>query len=397
MKVLFIGGFFPEELFEDIRNNSYGPIANANNLFQWGIIDGLQSLNVLGKKYSFPQIGAYPSLYRSLFFKGNEAYDCGSFFNLIGFKHLDRYRRTKSFLRKQFVSMAEPRVVVVYDLNIAYLLSLVELKKEYSFHLCLVIPDLYGYTGGVNDILHQIWECYEYKLLCNTFLSVDSFVLLSEHMREKLPIGARPHVVVEGIFNPNRIRKNSGEDVKTLFYSGAVDERNGILNLLQAFALIDDAEYKLIICGDGSARTNVLEAARKDCRIDYRGQLSHEEVITLQMQSSLLVNPRTSEDDFTKYSFPSKTMEYFASGIPVLMYELDGIPREYYQYCFSLQDNSVNTLFQKIIEIHHMDFEWRKQMAAEAKKFILNEKNPRTQILKLINMIKINTDETVSN
>ena len=43
-------------------------------------------------------------------------------------------------------------------------------------------------------------------------------------------------------------------------------------------------------------------------------------------QSLWPVNPRQNNEEFTKYSFPSKTMEYLASGVPVVAYKLDGIP-----------------------------------------------------------------------
>ena len=44
-------------------------------------------------------------------------------------------------------------------------------------------------------------------------------------------------------------------------------------------------------------------------------------------------------------------MEYLASGIPTLIYKLPGIPDEYYQYCFSLEDLGVEALANKMMDI----------------------------------------------
>lgn len=398
MRVLFLGGFFPKEMFSEIRENSHGPIANANNLLQWGIIEGLYSLNAIKRKFSYPQIGAFPIRYKFPYFKGNADYDCGSFFNVVGFKHVDRYFKSKRFLKSELVKLKS--VVVVYDLHIPYLLALSQLKRKHSFHICLVVPDLHGNTGDSNDVLHLVWRSFEKYILSKILSDVDSFVLLSEHMKEKLPIGRKHYVVIEGIH-----RMQDGviteqvieQDRKVLFYSGAVDERNGVLNLLKAFSVINDADYKLVICGDGSAKDAVMAAALKDCRIDYRGQLLHEDVIALQKSASLLINPRPAEGEFTKYSFPSKTMEYFASGIPVLMYKLDGIPDEYYQHCFWLEDNCPNVLAQKIVGIHHLDLGLRNKMGRDAQTFILEKKNPKVQISKLVEMINIAINETTSD
>ena len=63
-------------------------------------------------------------------------------------------------------------------------------------------------------------------------------------------------------------------------------------------------------------------------RIEFLGMLPRTDVLELQSKATILVNPRQPVGDFTKYSFPSKTIEYMASGTPLLMYKLPGIPEE---------------------------------------------------------------------
>jgi len=123
-----------------------------------------------------------------------------------------------------------------------------------------------------------------------------------------------------------------------------------------------------------------------DDRICYKGNIDREDVLLLQKKARLLVNPRQPNYELTKYSFPSKTMEYLASGTPVLMYKLPGIPEEYFQFCYTLTDLSVDELASKIDEIvSQTDFELQKK-GEEAKRFILENKTARIQVKKIIDL-----------
>ena len=173
-------------------------------------------------------------------------------------------------------------------------------------------------------------------------------------------------------------------------YSGAVDRRNGILILLEAFSLIKQSNYKLIICGDGSDKDAVIAAQHKDNRIEYKGQIPRETILELQREATLLINPRQPLEDFTKYSFPSKIMEYLASATPVLTYKLAGIPEEYFQYCYVIEDMSTIVLAGKIMEICSMDNEILLEKGRRAQNFILEKKNPQAQVSRILDMLSNN-------
>ncbi|MFR5442676.1 glycosyltransferase [Alistipes sp.] len=128
--------------------------------------------------------------------------------------------------------------------------------------------------------------------------------------------------------------------------------------------------------------------ATKDRRIQYLGSIPHDEILQLQRTASLLVNPRTPEGIYTKYSFPSKTMEYLASGTPTLLYELPGIPKEYYHYCYSLNDQSITALAEKVDEVLSLSIEERTKLGEKAQQFILDTKNATIQCTKILELIK---------
>ena len=120
----------------------------------------------------------------------------------------------------------------------------------------------------------------------------------------------------------------------------------------------------------------------------YLGQLRRDEVLKLQKGATLLVNPRTPEGEYTKYSFPSKTMEYMASGVPVLMYRLPGIPEEYFKHCYVVEELGENALTKALERVLSKSTEELTEVGLSARSFILKHKNPIAQMGKVVDFIK---------
>ena len=101
-----------------------------------------------------------------------------------------------------------------------------------------------------------------------------------------------------------------------------------------------------------------------------------------------MVNPRPTHEEFVKYSFPSKTMEYMASGTPVLTTRLPGMPKEYYPYVDFIEEESAGGIAAALKKVlSHSDAElFCKGMAARA--FVLEGRNNVVQAKKLLQMLK---------
>ena len=91
----------------------------------------------------------------------------------------------------------------------------------------------------------------------------------------------------------------------------------------------------------------------------------------------------------SKYSFPSKDIEYLVSGTPTLIYQLPGIPTEYYDYCYSLGPNelSVADLGKKINEILSLPDSINEALGQSARNFIIEKKNYKVQAEKITKLI----------
>ena len=80
-------------------------------------------------------------------------------------------------------------------------------------------------------------------------------------------------------------------------------------------------------------------------------------------------------------------MEYLASGTPCIIFKLDGIPDEYFEYCYIVKDKNIDSLKNKIIEVCELNDNIRISFAESAKKFIYENKNPTVQCEKVIQML----------
>jgi glycosyltransferase involved in cell wall biosynthesis len=267
-------------------------------------------------------------------------------------------------------------------------------KKDPSIKVVQLIADLIEFAVN-NDAtcIQKMYNSWQVKQNNRLRRYIDGYILLTEQMRDKLNI-TKPYIVMEGIaakrdsiiFSITR-----DNDVKTILYTGSMNTKYGILELLEAFSKIGMSNYRLVLCGvgnDESIISIIKEYCKRDSRIVFLGKVPHDEVLDLQANSTVLVNPRRNNEEFTKYSFPSKNLEYLSSGTPLVAYKLDGIPDEYDDYIYYVPDNDPVTLAKRLIEVCEMPEEQRKAMGLKAREFVNNNKNPKIQTKRILDFIK---------
>ncbi len=97
------------------------------------------------------------------------------------------------------------------------------------------------------------------------------------------------------------------------------------------------------------------------------------------MIDTLLVNPRSSAEELAKYSFPSKNMEYMASGTPILTTPLPGMPKEYYPFVYIFDDETVDGFEKTLRMLLSKPKDQLHEFGRRAKEFVLTHKNNRMQ------------------
>jgi glycosyltransferase involved in cell wall biosynthesis len=319
-----------------------------------------------------------------------------SFINLPLVNHVSKGFQLTRLAQRWAIAHPGPGIVFVYSVHSPFLIAAAAAKKlNKDLHICLIVPDLPEFMDIELDKkpIKRLLKKIDAKIIKRSLEQIDSYVPFSKHMGDRLPIKNLPCVVMEGIVNPcdfppqNSNGKNS-ENFKIIMYSGSLQSRYGIPNLIQAFMTIPDPDYRLWITGDGSDRKSVESAQKADSRIRYWGFVKdREQVIRMQQDATLLINMRMPSEIQSAYCFPSKLMEYMASGTPVLSYNIQGIPREYGDYLFFLEDENPLGIASKIKEILDLPTGELEQMGKRAREFVLSEKNSRIQTNRILNMI----------
>ena len=392
---LFLGGIFTEEKRKEIEEKSIGVIQFAADTLQKALINGLDKYFPNLKIINLPYIGSYPKKYKVLRMKtykfshapGAEDINLG-FSNLSVYKMFSRYFNIKKYLNS--LENLNGGTIIIYSIHTPFIIAAVDLKRKFpNLNICLIVPDLPAFMSTSQNLIYHGLKKIETLILKFYISKIDAFVLLSDNMVNPLGVGSRPWVRMEGIFNfEDDVDEQVKEINKTVLYSGTLSKRYGIMNLLNAFSKIDDKSYRLWICGEGEAKYDLDQRSKIDNRIINFGQIPRKEVLKLQKRATVLVNPRTSAGDFTKYSFPSKTMEYLASGTPCIINRLEGIPNEYYDYCFVPKNETLCELREVIIKVCSKGQAELNDFGTKAKNFIKERKSPEIQCEKIYNMLK---------
>lgn len=398
-KVIFVGFVYSEELL-NYAKEAGSSISYASNTFQRALLKGFSANDVSYRIISLPLVDSFPKIHK-LFWRNKEFTWLDNtrghlqlgMINLPILKLFSWRSRLCKVLRKLLREDREETIVVLYGVT-SYTLAAVHACKKYIKHVHVVVPDLPEYMSGSKNPIYRIAKSEDRKTIDKYLKDVDSFSLLTKYMKERLNVGNRDWLLLEGIYEDFKVPPVEKSKQKIFLYTGTLNARYGILDLLKAFSMMTGSNLRLWICGEGDSLDIVKAAAKKDSRIEYLGLKTMSEVRQLQRQASFLVNPRHSSDEYTKYSFPSKTIEYMASGTPTIMCKLPGIPEEYYDHLFFFEDESVIGMRNKMEEISKLPEEYIVNKGRDAAFFIKEEKNCAKQVWRIMSLIEQSLSDT---
>ena len=327
-------------------------------------------------------------LTKKVFIREKDEIENGVYYHYYKTVNLPAFRQLSIFL-KAFFSILKtksiPDTYIICDcLNIANAYGMMlaaKLKKIPVVTIVTDIPDMM-YTG------------FTKKIANNFFRSVDGFILLTDAMNEIVNPKQKPNIVLEGHSDsslPLPVISEKSEiknGIKQIVYAGSIDEIYGIKNLVTGFILANIDDCELLIFGNGDYAEEVKKAAKQFPGIKYMGIRDNSEVVKAEQSASLLVNPRPTAPEYTKYSFPSKTMEYIASGTPVLTTKLPGIPDEYYPYIYLIEDETPMGISDTLRKIFSLSAEYRNNFGENAREFVLKYKSNVAQAKKIIKFLE---------
>ena len=399
--ILFLGQFFPQVLLSKLPQISKVADGFSNHNFEMSLIKGFsqhEEINLTA--ITLPHVYSYPRYNRS-FFTRSESYTKGNVkFRSIGFCNVILLNRITSIfyltlaLINYFKSLSENKVYVVvntpkFPLLMALFIAKMLTKKKVK--TTLIIPDIPSMITNTIEIgkLKGAVVGIEDKWSIKLANRCDGFVLLTDAMKDFLRPNIQ-YIVMEGLIDDaeNEEIDTNETDVPIILYTGTLHHLYGIRTLLRAFQIMKKKDVELWICGSGDTEKEVKEAANTNANIKYYGLVSSDKARQLQRKATVLVNPRPNGEEYTKYSFPSKNMEYLLTGKIVVFNRLPGIPEDYSPYYFAPTGETAEALADTLDNVLNMTNNERVEFGKRSRAFIKENKNTRVQTGKIIDLMK---------
>jgi glycosyltransferase involved in cell wall biosynthesis len=280
------------------------------------------------------------------------------------------------------------RVVATYNLTVPPGLFTLAAARLIGAKVFALIYDVNIPGETVPDSLFFRADYQFHRWLMPRF---DGLAVVSEAIVRDFGLRA-PHILLEGGFDESVFASlplaREEQPTFVIVSVGTLNYANGFRLLLDAFAKLKGDRYTLRIAGVGPLENEVRAAAAADSRIDYRGYLSLSEVLDLYQTADLLVNLRLTQKVNTTYFFPSKVMEYLASGRPLLSTCTGHIEREFGRFTYLLREESPDALASAIIDVESAGYAARNRQGSIARDYMLANKTWAAQGRRLVEFIR---------
>lgn len=392
-KILLIGGMYDRNKENEYLSKSSAGIQGAVNAHQWSIAEGLSKQpNVHVEIISAPFLDTYPK-YREIHVK---PHDNGNFHG-IGYINLPIVReilRIFSLSKKvrNYIKETPDAKVMCYYLALPQILSSIFIRHPIT--KTLVIPDVPSYLNLANNVSFttKFYGSLKKQMLTLLIQRFDKYIILTKHMAEILKLRAGSWLVIEALLEDSDIildeavRGRSFANLDVV-YSGSLHEIYGVKNLADAASLVKNRAIQFYFYGTGELSDYLKDIENKYQNIHYMGYVSRDTVIAHQRTARALINPRGPDGDYVWYSFPSKNLEYLASGTPAIFMDLPCIPSEYSPHYIHLDNNSAQQIADTLDSVAEMKEADLKLLALGAAKFTRGQKSAKKQSSKIINFI----------
>lgn len=227
---------------------------------------------------------------------------------------------------------------------------------------------------------------------------VDTAIALSSTFRELTRV---PTLIVEGgIFDrmeSNALEKKQymekrpeqEQDNIYIAYTGRLDKWRGIELLLDAIELMSHPKVKLLVTGHGPLYGKVEKRAMDSTRIEFLGFVSKTQYRQVLSQATICVVPQRTAYEFSRFCFPSKLLEYMASGKLVVTTDIGDVKKLYGEHIFVLEksDETPEGLAQLLDYILLTDNVNLIQRAKDTQSYVIREKNWKRQTTRIINFL----------
>lgn len=340
---LLLGFTVPDALAQELFGIDPLPSVQTHN-FAWSLARSLRHGHGRVVLLSAAPVQSYPLVSRRMF-RGSDFEEQGCEGRLIGFVNLTLFKHITRFVA---CLLALPKVrrwncgsVYIHGVHTPFLLFGLILKATGA----RVVPVLTDPPGVIlpTDRWLSRWlkalDKFIVRALIGRFDAVAALAPgLVSNYAPRLPALIFPGFLsadwekqLAAAAPPSRTSSRP-----VVLYAGGLQAAYGVDKLIDAAALMPNADFHFYGKGDQVAR---LETTRQT-NVIYGGFIGADRLADAIVNADILINPRPVQSAFAEHSFPSKLLEYLASGKLVLTTRLPSIPTDLDSLFSYIEDES---------------------------------------------------------
>ena len=407
---LFLGFAIPDEEMEKVFRIDNFPQVQTHK-FNWNLIKGLEHFDEFDFTYiSARPVTDYPVFPKKKIKKNKWDVNIGDkkiSIQEIPFSNRSLLKLVTRFFSALFYSLKNYRLkpnkagVIVYSVHVPYMLVGLIISRIYKIDYIAIWTDPPAISTSKDYGLKSKLRNIELKLSKYLMKRATKIIALTKYLAEDFA-PEKPYLVMEGIIDIGDINystkreKDCSGDPKKIVYTGSLEKRYGIQNIVDGFLSMETKDAVLEIYGRGDFEDELASIMKLNHNVIYKGFVRNNEILKIQREADFLINARSSEEEFVKYSFPSKTLEYMLSGTPLITTMLPGIPEEYRDYVIVLDNNNPEVIAKKLQEVFKYSSYERNHIGMKALEFA-KSKNYISQARRIIDFIEEGWRDVVEN
>lgn len=381
-KVLWLGFAVPDSIARELFALDPLPAIQTHK-FGWSFARALRrSFGEVTLASSCP-VQNYPLTRRLVFYGSGFTFQGMSgrllgFVNLMLLKHLTRLTAciitVAPLVRRKSIDW-----IFIHGVHTPYLIFGL-LSRLAGCRIAVVLTDPPGVVLPTDGRVARLMKGVDAWLVKKILSCANAVIALAPDLVRQLA-PERPSLVFPGILESTLDsggvmpfdRKRASLDTKpfTIVYAGGLTKSYGVDRLIDAILSFDARiAVQLRLFGRGDQEERARQLAASDSRIYYGGFVDTESLLPELFDADLLINPRPNNELFSSLSFPSKLIEYLATGRPVLTTRIVSIPDPLKPYYYFINDESPHGIRLAIESVMQVPVSERTSRALAAQKYV---------------------------
>lgn len=387
-KLLYLGYVVSEN-----ESKTLSGVSVAGNKMQLNLLKGLKTKADISIVTIYP-VAPYPRDRQTVYKRKIQVLMDGLEYVRVGFINFPVIKQVCQMVMVfreivNFIKKYPGGVILSYNIYPQLGIPLLLIKLLYKKKIYTLLADLPLDERVNRNFISKIGKIIYDKLTCVCIRNIDFVIVLNKYVIKQYNMKI-PFLVMEGAVNQKEINTNSrNSNEKNIVYTGALTEYSGILLAIQAMEYIDDSNIKLDIYGSGELEDIIKNCASKNSNIRFHGKKQNKEILKIQKEAWILINPRVVNNAISKVTFPSKVLEYMLSGRPVLATRLNGFTEEYEDKIIWIEKENPEYLAELIKNL--LLYEDKLNLIGKmAQQFVIKEKNWDVQCERIWKFVKNN-------